>query len=128
MRHIEKSSRFESSLSDTIEKYRHNKKQVKKINDDLETVINLLKQDLPIPKRFKDHKVGDDGNIPIRELHLISYGSNCLLMYEKYTIKDKKILFLITVTDHKGMNHILHGFTEDDLLLDEEDVRLVLGE
>ena len=93
MRHIEKSSRFESSLSDTIEKYRHNKKQVKKINDDLETVINLLKQDLPIPKRFKDHKVGDDGNIPIRELHLISYGSNCLLMYEKLLLKIRKYYF-----------------------------------
>lgn len=128
MRHIEKSSRFEDSLSDTIKKYRHNKKQVKKINDDLELVINLLKQDLPIPKRFKDHKVGDDGNIPIRELHLISYGSNCLLMYEKYSIANKKVLFLIVVTDHEGMNKIIHSFVQDDLLLDEEDVRLVLGE
>lgn len=121
---IKLSPSYQKRLDDTYDKNRHIPGLNKKIEKDLEFVVELLQEDKPIPPKYKDHKVGNDGDIPIKELHLTSRGSNILLVYKKYD----NILYLVGVVTHKDMNHILHGFTQDDLLLDEEDVKLILGE
>lgn len=124
IRTLKLSPSYQKSLDDTYSKNRHVPGLNKKINKDLDFVVGLLRADKPIPRKYKDHKVGNDGNIPVRELHLTSRGSNILLIYKKYD----NILYLALVTTHSGMNHFLHGFVKDDLLLDEEVVQLVLGE
>lgn len=103
----------------------------KKVEKDFEIVTELLENGKPIPDRYKNHPVADDAEGTYWELHLVSYNSNCLLVYKLYDdyIDNKlvKIIKYCAITDHEGMNKIIHGFTEDDLLLDEEDVQLVLG-
>lgn len=118
IREVKWSAFFDSYTSKHYDKYRHIKKYVKKIDKDAEFVINLLKQDKPIPPRFKNHKVDEDseGN-DIRELHLVARGSDTLLIYKKYA----NILYLYAITDHKGLNKILHGSV---LLIDLSDDEL----
>lgn len=114
---------FDKYTEKCKKKYRHIKGYISKIKADYIFVVNLLEQDLPIPDRFKDHKVDTDsfGN-HIRELHLVSYNSDCLLVYKKYD----NILYQYAITDHNGMNKILHGSV---LLIDlpEETVDMILA-
>lgn len=121
IRKIEYGNKYKKMTKDTYDKYQHIKGYNKKIDADLAFVLDLLSQDKPIPARFKDHKVGEDGNIPIRELHLVARGSDCLLVYEKYSLNNEPILYVFGVTDHDGMSKILHGSV---LLIDLSDDEL----
>lgn len=119
------SRKTEKYFSTIQNKYR------KKVEKDFEVVTELLEQGKPIPDRYKNHPVADDSEGTYWELHLVSYNSNCLLVYKLYDLFiDNKLVKMIryyAITDHEGMNKIIHGFTEDNLLLDEDVVQLVLG-
>ena len=128
IRTIERGTMFDRYTDKCYKKYQNRKNDIRKIDKDLDFVTNLLKQDLPIPPRFKDHKVADNSEFgtQIRELHLISYGSDCLLVYTKYTNKlGIPMLYYYAITDHDGMNKILHGSV---LLIDlpEKTVDMIL--
>ena len=83
---IKLSPSYQKRLDDTYSKNRHVPGLNKKIKKDLEFVVALLKEDKPIPPKYKDHKVGNDGNIQVKELHLTSRGSNILLVYKSMII------------------------------------------
>lgn len=129
LREIEYGSKYTKYTNNIYKKYQNRKSDIKQLDEDFDLVIDLLREDKPIPKRFKDHKVANNSafGTQIRELHLISYGSNCLLVYTKY-INDlgTHILHLYAITDHDGMNKILHGSI---LLIDlpEETVDMILA-
>lgn len=104
----------------------------KKVEEDFKVVTDLLEQGKPIPDRYKNHPVAEDSEGTYWELHLVSYNSDCLLVYKLYDeyIDNKlvKIIKYCAITDHEGMNKIIHSFVQDNLLLDEDEVQLVLGE
>lgn len=131
---MKKTSEYASSFNRKTKKYfgtiQNNYR--KKVQKDFEVVTELLEQGKPIPDRYKNHPVADDVEGTFWELHLVSYNSNCLLVYKLYdeynnNVLVKKIRYY-AITDHEGMNKIIHSFVQEDLLLDEEDVCLVLGE
>ena len=93
-------------LDKLIHKYPHLRT---KILDDVNEVIPLLQNDIEIPARFKNHKLI---NTDIWELHLVSRGSDCLLLYRKY-FADEDILEIIAITDHGVMDKIVNSSVEE---------------
>ena len=82
-----------------------------KIDDDYATVVQLLIRDLSIPDEYKAHKIIND----IWELHLVSRGSDCLLVYAKRQIEDIPVLYIYAITDHNGLSKLvkIHGDMQD---------------
>ena len=91
------------------------KKKKDKILSSYKDVLKYLLLDLPIPTSYKPYIVDKENRI--WELHLVSYSSDYLLLYKKYIEASEKILYIYALTDHTGMNKILHGYVEEDLLL-----------
>lgn len=123
MRDIKYDPKYKSYTADFREKHRHIKNYIKRLDKDFEKVSALLANDQPIPPKYKNHKVGEDefGN-HIRDIHLVARGSDCILLYKKYD----NTLYFYAITDHDGMNKILHGSV---LLIDlpEETVDMILA-
>lgn len=73
--------------------------KVKEVND-LRTVLILLANGKPIPKRFKDHQLK---NNDFRELHI---SRDTLLLYKNETDSNTLVvsLKLTNITDHKSLN------------------------
>lgn len=98
---------FLKSVSKIKKKYRNNKQVLNAIDNDLITIRELLITDSIIPNQFKDHKLQ---NTSYRELHLVSKGSDILLVYKKYYDGDIPILYLLCITDHKMLKQLSLGF------------------
>jgi len=65
--------------------------------DDLEKVVDLLTEDKPLPRKYKDHKL--TGVLKeFRELHV---RSDLLLVYRKH--KDRLVLFLANLGSHDDL-------------------------
>ena len=107
MRELVYSSSYKRYTKALLKKY---SRYSSKIKSDLIVAVSLLRSNQPLPDRYKAHKVYKN----TWELHLVSYSSDYLLLYEK---QGSDILYLYAVTDHNGMNKILHGRVEEDLLL-----------
>ena len=110
MRVFVRSSSYKKYAKALLKKY---SKYSSKIKQDLKLALILLSSDQTLSDRYKAHKVSKS----IWEIHLVSYSSDYLLLYEK---KDTSILYLYALTDHNGMNKFLHGSVIDDLLYEEE--------
>lgn len=126
IRKIKQSPKYDKSLKNAKKAFQNRPGYYEQAMKDFDAVTSLLKTDKPIPPRYKDHFVYMDGNIEIRELHLVSKGSNCLLMYSKYRENNEDILYIVGIFTHAKMNRVLHGSI---LLIDlpEETVDMILA-
>ena len=126
MRRVDHSTKYKRSLKDAEKAFQNKPGYYAKAIEDYKSVIKLLRADKPIQSRYKDHFVYRDGDRDIRELHLVSRGSNCLLMYSKYRENNEDILYIIGIFTHAKMNRVLHGSV---LLIDlpEETVDMILA-
>lgn len=115
MRIIRYASMFKKHKKNLFRKYPQAKE---KILNSYQKVLVLLAQDLPLPDSYKAHIVDKENRI--WELHLVSYSSDYLLLYKKCIEGSIKILQIYAITDHRGMNKILHSSVEDELLEDFE--------
>lgn len=102
MRTLVYSKRAFKYLDKLIHKYPHLKT---KILDDIAEIIPILQNDNEIPPRFKNHKLV---NTDVWELHLVSRGSDCLLLYRKY-FAEEDILEIVAITDHGTMDKIINS-------------------
>ena len=78
-----------------------------RITDSFKAVLPYLLNDLDVPDEYKAHKIVKD----IWELHLVSRGSDCLLVYAKRQIEDIPVLYIYAITDHDGLDKLvkIHG-------------------
>ena len=66
-------------------------------SEDLDTVLVMLKNDIPLPPKYKDHKLSGKFN-GYRECHI---NPDWLLVYKKY--KDELILLLAHTGTHSDL-------------------------
>lgn len=119
MRQIEYDVGFDASLR------RHFKKRTKDEQDaietDLNTLTDILERALPIPDRYKPHKLQGKGGLI--DCHLVSRGSDDILFFRKEKRKGVVVITMVAVGDHKFMNQLRASLIDDeDLLIDPEDL------
>ena len=127
IRKIKYSPKYDKSLKNAKKAFQNKPGYYEQAMKDFDAAVSLLKANKPIPPRYKDHFVYMDGNVEIRELHLVSRGSNCLLMYSKYRENNEDILYIIGIFTHDRMNRVLLGSV---LLIDlpEETADMILAD
>ena len=110
----------ESAIRKAIKKHTarfpsYMKTRTKKSFDEL---ADILKKGLPIPPKFKPHKVSADE----WEVHLVSRGSDVLIKFRWYVENGVAYIEFLKCTDHAKLNAQLLALAESDLLLDPEEV------
>lgn len=114
---VEEFKSFKRQYDETLSKY------PQKVKDDadksLEELKDCLQNGKPLPASFKPHKVGEKW-----EVHLVSRGSDILVTYRKYRMRDGTTLFrLLECIPHKKLKAelqaILANARERELTDDE---------
>ena len=94
MYHSIRTKKFEKS----IEKIKKSGKLNRKVVNDIEKIIDLLKNKKQLPAKFKDHQLkGDFGEY--RECHI---QSDLLLVYR--IIEEELVLVLVDIGTHSYLN------------------------
>ena len=111
MRKLIYSPAYKRLTAKTYRKFSGTKGYTTRITDSFNDVLFYLLNDLEIPDEYKAHKIIND----IWELHLVSRGSDCLLVYAKRQIEDIPVLYIYAITDHNGLNKLvkIHGDMQD---------------
>ena len=94
---------YKRYVKETYRKFARFKGYTSKITDSFIEATAYLIADKNLPDRFKAHKIKRD----IWELHLVSYNSDCLLVYAKRKIEDIPVLYIYAITDHDGLDRIV---------------------
>lgn len=121
MRTVEYSTVYYRYLKRLLKSVENIPRQDQKIIKDAQNVIELLRNDKPIPDRYKPHPLK---NSDLWDIHLLSKTSDVILLYRKYD--DPQLgptLFIKAITNHEGLNSLTamlldYGLTEEDLLID----------
>ena len=107
MRKLIYSPAYKRLTAKAYKKFSGTKGYTTRITDSFNKILPYLLNDIDVPDEYKAHKIVND----IWELHLVSCGSDCLLVYAKRQIKDIPVLYIYAITDHDGLNKLvkIHG-------------------
>lgn len=88
------------------------------IDADLKALLKILKNALPVPDRYKMHKL--EGKRDVYDCHLVSRGSDDLLFFRKYKERGVPTIKLLALGTHELAHRInasvLEASVIDDLL------------